>query len=69
MGLHDGAALIRLVERGQWRSADLEIRLEILSLIDGAITALRDKHRMPPFDDPLPNELTNVFLTIREALA
>jgi hypothetical protein len=69
MGLHDGAALIRLVERGQWRSADLEIRLEILSLVDGAITALRDKHRMPPFDDPLPNELTNVFLTIREALA
>jgi hypothetical protein len=68
MGLHDGAALIRLVERGQWRSADLEIRLEILSLIDGAITALREKQGVPPFDDALPDEPANVFLAIREVL-
>jgi hypothetical protein len=69
MELRDGAALIRLVEKRQWRSADLGIRLEILSLIDGAIIALREKHGMPPFDDSLPDELANVFLAIREALA
>jgi hypothetical protein len=69
MGLHDGAALIRLIEWGQWRSADLDIRLEIPSLIDGAITALREKQGMPPFDDALPTEPPNAFLSIREALA
>jgi hypothetical protein len=68
MGLHDGAALIRLVERGQWRSADRDTRLEILSLIDGAISTLREKQGMPPFDDALPDELANVFLVIREAV-
>jgi hypothetical protein len=69
IGLENGAALIRLVEREQWRSADLDTRLEILSLIDGGITALREKHGMPPFEDALPAEPPNVFLSIREALA
>jgi hypothetical protein len=69
MGLHDGAALIRLVERRQWRSADFDTRLEILALIDSAIISLRERHGLPPFDDALPAEPPNAFLLIREALA
>ena len=69
MGLHDGAALIRLVERGQWRSADFDTRLEILALIDSAIISLRERHGLPPFDDALPADPPNAFLLIREALA
>jgi hypothetical protein len=69
MGLQDGAALMRLVQRGQWQSADLDTRLEILSLIDRAITGLGEKHGMPPFDNALPAEPPNVLLLIRKALA
>jgi hypothetical protein len=69
MGLQDGAALIQLVEREQWRSADFDTRHEILALIDNAVISLRERHGLPPFDDALPAELPNVFLLIREALA
>jgi hypothetical protein len=69
MGLQDGAALIRLVERQQWRSAGVDTRHKILALIDSAVISLREQHGLPPFDDALPTEPPNIFLLIREALA
>jgi hypothetical protein len=69
MGLHDGAALIRLVDRQQWCSADYETRPEILVLIDSAVISLRERHGLAPFDDALPAEPPNAFLLIREAMA
>jgi hypothetical protein len=68
MGLHDGAALIRLVERQRWCSVDVDTRFGILALVDGAVIALRERHWLPPFDDALPTEAPSVFLLIREAL-
>jgi hypothetical protein len=69
IGLHDGAALIRLVESGHWRSADFDTRHELLALIGSAVISSRERYGLPPFDDALPAEPPNAFLLIREALA
>jgi hypothetical protein len=65
--LDQAPALVALVKAGPWQNADADTRFEILSLINAAITALRERHDLPPFDDPLPPR-TNAFLTIREWL-
>jgi hypothetical protein len=67
MKLHDGARLVLLI--GPWTKADVDIRHEVLTMIDSAIIALRERHGLLPFDDALPGEPTNVFLQIREALS
>jgi hypothetical protein len=61
-------ALIDLVKRGPWRTADTDTRFEVLSLINAAITTLRERAGLPPFNDALHNEKHNAFLTIRELL-
>ena len=66
MTLHDGAALIAFAAPLQ--AADADTRHEVLALIDNAIVALRERHGLPAFDDPLPGEPANVLLKIREAL-
>ena len=68
MTLDQGAALVATIEQGPWRQADTDVRFEILSLIDGVIVTLRERHGFPPFDDALPDERLNVFLTVRELL-
>ena len=41
-----------------------------MRLVGDAVTALRERHGLDPFDDALPpgDEPPNAFLTIREAL-
>ena len=68
MSLHDGAALIAMVE-AEWKHADVDTKLEALSLIDRVIIALRERHGLPAFDDPLSDEAPSVFQIIREVLA
>jgi hypothetical protein len=72
MALADGAALIAPIERGPWRDADGDARFEILSLVDDHIIALRERHDLPPFDDPLDDPLddsSSVFLAVRGLLS
>jgi hypothetical protein len=68
MTLTDGAALIDLVRRGPWCTAAANIRFEIISLIDAALTSQRERAGLPPFDDALPGEEPTAFLVIREML-
>jgi hypothetical protein len=66
MTLRDSATLIAMAQA--WRKADADTRFEILLLIDEAITNLRQRHGLLPFDDALPDQPSNAFLTIREVL-
>src|SRR5262249_30317336 len=60
--------LIDYIKDGPWRTADADMRFLVLTLIDSAIIKLREKHGMPPFDDPLPDQKPNVFLLIKQWL-
>jgi hypothetical protein len=66
MSLDQGPQLIELVRAGDWHRTDSDVRFEILSLINAAITALHEQHGLPPFDDALPDEEPTAFLVIRE---
>src|SRR5262249_19153641 len=68
MKLVDEAALIDQVKCGPWRTADADTRFEILSLINAALTTLRERADLPPIDDALPGEPLTTFLVIRELL-
>jgi hypothetical protein len=68
MKIGDAAALIVAVGAGPWREADADIRFEVLSLVDHAIAALRERGGLPPFDDALPGEPATAFQVIREIL-
>jgi len=58
--------LVNFIQRGPWREADDDTRFEILSLVDAAIIALREKVELPPIDDPIDG--TDAFLEIRSML-
>jgi hypothetical protein len=66
MTLDDGARLIEFVRVAGWERADADTKFEVLSLINAAITALRERAKLPPFDDALPGEKSTTFLIIRE---
>jgi muconolactone delta-isomerase len=66
MSLDDGPQLIEFVSAGDWHRTDPDTRFEILSLINTALTTLREQHGLPPFDDALPDEEPTAFLIIRE---
>jgi len=68
MTLADASALLALVKQGPWRSTSADVRFEILSVIDAAIVGLRERHKLPPFDDPLLDAAPRAFLTLREWL-
>ena len=67
LSLDQANALVKLVKTGPWRDADSGTRFEIVSIIGATIVALRERHGLVPFDDPLPPHL-NAFLVIREWL-
>jgi hypothetical protein len=64
----DAAALLTLVQQGPWADSDPDVKFLVLGVVDNAITYLRENEGLHPFDDPLPDEEPNVFLTIREML-
>ena len=52
---------------GNWHRTDPDTRFEILSLINAAITELREGHNLPPFDDGIPpDDEPTAFIVIRE---
>jgi hypothetical protein len=64
--LQSAAALIDRAR--EFQAADDDTRFLVLRSIDSAIIRLRERHKMMPFDDPLPGQPLNAFLTIREIL-
>jgi hypothetical protein len=66
MTLDDGAQLVELVCAADWAHADADTKFEVLSLIDATITALRERAKLPPIDDPLADAAPSAFLIIRE---
>jgi hypothetical protein len=67
MSLDDGPQLIELARAGDWHRTSCDTRFEILSLINTALTALREQHGLPPFDDGIPpDEEPTAFIIIRE---
>jgi hypothetical protein len=66
--LSSASELIEFIKCGPWHNADSNTRFVVLGLVDLAIVEVREKRGLPPFDDPLPGEPPNAFLTIREWL-
>ena len=62
----EATALIEMVK--PWRQADADTRFLVLGLVDTAIVGLRERNRMPPFDDPLPGNPPSAFQIIRTLL-
>ena len=66
MTLDDGVRLVEFVRAAGWERADADTKFEILSLINATITALRERAKLPPINDALPDEEPTAFLIIRE---
>jgi hypothetical protein len=64
----DEHGLIEHVQSGPWRDADADARFLVLVLVDAAVIRLRERAGLVPFDDPLHDEESNTFLTIRKLL-
>src|SRR6516165_632620 len=57
--------LVERINRGPWFGADPDTRYAVLTLIDGAIAAVRERNDLPPFSDALPGEPETVFQIVR----
>jgi hypothetical protein len=72
MTLNDSAILLELVMQGPWRNADSDTRFLVLELVSLSIIYLREKNKLPPFDDPMPfsevEEPPTVFQIVHGAL-
>jgi hypothetical protein len=68
MGPQSAPALIALLDQHDWSQVDHNVRYVLLHEINSKITALRERHGLPPIDDALPHERTTGFLIIRELL-
>jgi muconolactone delta-isomerase len=67
MTLDQGPELIEHVRAAGWQRADADTKFEILSLINSAITALRERAGLAPFDDGIPpEEEPSVLVILRE---
>jgi hypothetical protein len=51
--------------RVEWVMIDYPTRLIVLHEINTAITRMRERNDMSPFDDGMPGDRPNVFQTIR----
>lgn len=70
MTLSSAPALIRLVEEAAWaRSLSKDERADLLSLMSGGITRLRERNGLTPFDDALPGQPESAFHQIQKVLA
>jgi len=64
--LDDDARLVEFIRAAGWADVDADTKFEVLTLINAAITALRERAKLPPIDDPLPHEESSAFLILRE---
>jgi hypothetical protein len=68
MQLSDGPQLVRFLKQSELRMADEDTRFETLSMCSLAITYLREKVGLNPFDDPLPGQPDDIFQLIKKEL-
>jgi hypothetical protein len=70
MTIKDASALIELVSRGPWGTADDDTRFLVLGMISHAIIYLREREGLSPFDDPIPwsDDEPDVFMILKELL-
>jgi hypothetical protein len=59
------AQLVGFIEAIDWSAIDYQTRLTVLHEVNTAITKLREKHGLDPFDDPLPGQPDNAFRIIK----
>jgi hypothetical protein len=65
----NSAPLLLAYIRGvDWTTVDADTRFICLHEINAAIAALRERHGMDPFDDPLPGQPENVSRHIKAHL-
>jgi hypothetical protein len=60
--------LVEFIKAGPWREANIDVRNEILGLVDAVIIRQRERMGLVPFDDALPGQPSNTFLILREYL-
>jgi hypothetical protein len=63
--LKSAPALLNFVDAQTWSDIDHNTRFILLHEIDAAVTVLRTRNGMLPFDDPPDDDRPNVFLKIR----
>ena len=63
--LKSAPVLLNFVHAQIWNGIEHDTRFTLLHEIDAAITRLRSRNGMLPFDDPPGDDSLNVFLTIR----
>lgn len=68
--LNSAAALLDFIQRSDWNSVSYDTRLVVLHQINNSVTRMRERHGLPPFDDPLPGQPDDMFRRIvRSVLA
>jgi hypothetical protein len=67
--LGEARALVDAIAREDWSAVDAEARQVALHEISTAITKLREKRGLKPFDDPLPGAPANAFQIIKSILS
>jgi hypothetical protein len=68
MTIRSAPSLVALVRSQNWQTIEYGNRLIVLHEISSAITALRERHRLPPFDDALDEKLSAFQLVRRDLL-
>ena len=66
--LRSARALVDFIAAQDWESVDADMRAIALFEINRAITALRERQKLPPIYDALPGEPLTAFQIIREII-
>jgi hypothetical protein len=69
MTLDQSSELIEFVRAAGWQHTDLDVKFEILSMVNTALTVLRERAGLPEFDDGTGisrDEEPTAFIVIRE---
>ena len=65
----DNTDFVDYFAKQQWLfDADRDIRAKALSFLANRLMNLRVENGLAPFDDALPDEAPNLFLTVRDQL-
>jgi hypothetical protein len=62
---HSLALLLAFIRGVHWSEIDYDTRLTVLHEVNTAITKLRERSGLSPFDDGVPGERENVFRMIK----
>src|SRR5262245_45582710 len=66
--LRSARALVDFIAAQDWESADADTRAIALFEINRAVTALRERQKIPPINDALPGEPLTAFQIIRQMI-